>query len=106
MKFKRVKTGKETTLAVWDGSRWLGLKSALKAFELKGSELWQLSDDLIGLLGRFCWFQAELNELMRRSQGTVPDLPDAAGAAPRRITRKPWPAGPSIAPPRPNAATT
>lgn len=78
MKFKRVKTGKETTLAVWDGSRWLGLKSALKAFELKGSELWQLSDDLIGLLGRFSWFQAELNELMRRSQGAVADLPDSA----------------------------
>jgi 2-keto-4-pentenoate hydratase/2-oxohepta-3-ene-1,7-dioic acid hydratase in catechol pathway len=78
MRFKRVKVGKETTLAAWDGSRWLGLKSALKAFELKGTELWKLSDDLVGLLGRFPEFHAELAELMARSQGTLPDLPATA----------------------------
>ena len=78
MQFKRVKLNNETTLAVWDGGRWLGLKTALKACELKGCELWKLSDDLIGLLERFDEFQAELAELMARSQGAVPDLPDSA----------------------------
>ncbi len=78
MQFKRVRIKNDTTLAVWDGRRWLGLKPALKALELKGSGLWKLSDDLVGLLGRFNEFHAELAELMARSQNLVPDLPNSA----------------------------